>query len=816
MAGRGLALALLGALLSQAPVADAAYWTRPVNYYALDTLRYPMTETGPVSLIPSVAAGVDGLRYGATVRGGSLTGVEDAERGLVARFDRNAKARVRHPFPNAEHGGSETSASLSFWINLSDAEDQMIAARGDRRAGYSLSLQGGRLTFVYWANGGESPLDRHGLQSVTTLRPGAWRNVIITQASGKAEGGAYVAIYVDGVLQASARSDIPGSGLLGDRAGDSNAALGGAMAEGWLWIDDTFDPYRRDEADGGKIRSTGLWPFMSARLSEFRYFGGLMLVCSDKTRSRAEYAAGNREIEVGARCPLTSDVASLAQDRIEQASYLARLPLRADVGDHNFAGLGVPNRALAGSHPTFVADPMGLRQTVAHFDGRQRVDFDMLPQSALSLSDYTPPYSLSMWINPDAATLGAGAMTLFALGDKNEGLRIHLDRGRVAAGLWNHLAPACQGAWARSERMIGPGWRHVAVSIDAPSADRSSGGGAAANGLRIFVDGRQVASRHVGSVTHAMRGRASLGAAPTDETCGYVGDGQASVSDQRFRGRISEVKVLRAPITAPQARRLASRYPNAYSPVYAALDFPRVAENPDPAILRTPGYVYQDMAPATALPFDTWRNPFASLELRFSARWRRPAQPWRGYAGDNASDPDCEYVIGGAFWGQRTDGPAEEATSVLLCFSPKKIGQRLPPFSLALFYPAYNRYLFVTVIDPMIPADVLEQLKSYPAIPNGGKLETEFRLNIGQYNMLLQAKTVSDLYPEGMEPPNYISPLYQGAQDLARQALRPMASGPARDRITYVRSEAVPAFDLRYVDQRALLDDIDMNLSKDR
>lgn len=797
-----LALAALVCWLAlfAASAARAAYWTIPVNYYALETNRYPLAITGTLTgKLPNL--GPRGrMEDAASIAAGRLVGETDEERGLVGDFNPTDGAVLVYPYPTSAQ--ADRRASLSLWMKLKNLDDQVIAARGDQNAGFTLQLTGGKLSFIYWEG-----QNRSRLLSSKPLNASAWYNVILTQSTDAAPQGAYAAMYLNDILQDFSRTNMPGGGLLAG-ASSTNGVIGSASTSGLVYSSG-YQPYQRANSDKAPI--FGVTPFASAFLGEYRLFYGMILVCSDKTAKNP--LNDNVNLQLGTRCPVTSDISSIAQDRIEQASYRARLPFQLDYQDHNFVGLNTGNKPACKNCPAFERDNLRVRQDVAKFGGNQRVEYAPTT-SPLSLHRFKPPYSVAMWVKiPEQIER---AHTVYSVGNISNpkfeisGLNIETLDDEIVATVWDG---ACKTSsmWAEG---IGPtlhGWHHIAVSYDAPRAGDPT---EEPNGLQVFVDGTMVASSKVRKAVAWPEEPVTIGMMGPGGGCARASSVPFYV--QGFRGYVSEVKVLDAPITAVQAQQLASRYPDAYKPRMELQSYGYTGQPAEASIPKVEKHTYSNFVPS--FPNQLWvpNSPVPSINLRFTVDWSQPGKKWTGYAATPVSDPDCEYMLGGVFW-YRAEVEPEEAASAFLCFSPTKINQHIPPFSIGLFYPAYQKSLFLTVVDPMMPEPVLRELYDYSEAHGVAGIKTDVNLDIGAYNMVLQMATRADqLFPKDSPVPNYVSPLYEGLGSLVRQAFYWEQNEPKSRQVTFVWPAAVDRIDARYLDQRQLLDEFDMKLSKDR
>lgn len=784
--------------------AYAGYWTPAINYYEVETVRFPLGMGAKA--IPNLAA--DGPRLSAEALRVPMT-EKDPDRGYVLRFnDPTFGDGDAFTYLYPRNPTMRDQASMSLWIKPTDTRNQVIAARGDLQSGFTLQLETQyisdkvNLAFVFWDD--ERP---HVIRSRNSLERDTWHHIVITQSSNVLDRPAHVAMYLDGVLEDRSDANVPDGGLLG---GDGTiATIGSASKSGYLANSAHYARDLRSTDPIGDVR-----PFARAGMSEYRMFLGRTLLCSDKTAS-GDPLVRNSHVPPGTLCSVASDVTSLAQDRMEQASFRARIPLLADAKEHNFRGLHLFDDAPApcrDCNPRFIADDRGVRQTVARFDGHQKITYQHVPGTS-AIGNWAAPYGVSMWIKPDAAG-GDDPQTLFASGNQEEGhyrragFHIYMQNGKIFAGAWDGECAAGRWRWVSATLPPKGLWQHVAVSYDAPSMTIEQPAG-----LQLFVNGVVAdtkETRHIGGITSPAP--TVIGATSPTGACN--GAEAAKPDGQFFTGEISELKTFHAPITQAQARQLASRYPNAYEPRYKRLSYPRMDSQAGPQIPRVRGLDYVDVAASTSqnLWVDNEVNP--SVELRLRVDWSKPVAKWTGYHEfPHSPQQDCEYVLGGFFWSQPSV-PAEEPASALFCFSPRKIGQGLPPFSIGLYYPAYGETLYLTVVDQIMPDEMLKKLAVYSENQGVKDLRSDIRLDVGAYNMIVQMKTEYPWRPGSAPTPNYVSPIYQGAPALVRQVFA--NDLPAEARITFVQPVIDARPDVAYVDQRRLLDEFDMQLSKDR
>lgn len=785
--------------------AAAAYWTVPIDYYKLEHIRFALSQDkyGQGVVLNLAQRLQDGRLDGQSK---NLAAYVDQDRGYAADFSATSGSRIIYRAPMVSEAGNRDAASLSFWLRpKGNADSTMVLSGGTDDAGYSLYFYEDRLRFVIWSKGGANAGTYQIIDSRSKVRPGVWHNVVLSQSAAAAPSGAYVALYIDGVLEGVSKVSPDGSGLLGrDTAPASRAVIGGASETGWIYerVGERFR-YQRDQDGPGKIDRIGA--FTNAEMSEFRYFGGIQFVCSDKTR--ADYRDRNTSMGVGERCDIASDVASYAHDRLEQAGFLARLPYALELSDHNFEGLNAANVASdcsTCSRPRFTQDE--LRQSVAAFDAN-RVQY-RTGVGALSISNWNWPYSVAFWL--EAPKADHGFQPIFTAGGvRTSGFDIALGREqRLEVTVWA-FAGAYQPS-VQSDRLT-PGWHHVVVTFDGP--DWSEASRTAPSGLKLFIDGQvQVSDGLYGIRRPAIELPITIGG--PDHHNGTFDQRDTTYYEPTFRGRLSEIQVVGMPITFAQARALASRFPNAYTPSFTKQDYPFVWKDAE-GVKTQPGYAYRNPVATTENGHADPKDIYDSLNLAFDVDWSKPAPRWLDEASGEVSR-NCEYVLGGLrYYHELKDAAVSEPSSVFLCFSPQKIDHNMPPFSLAMYYPFYEKFLFLTVVEPMATRSVLKKLKTYSSAHGVDGLKTHFELNVGRYNMVVQARTAD---ASASPSPNYVSPAYQGASALISKAFQYSGQGPRPEQqVTAVHpASAVTGIQLDYVDQKQLLNDLDMKFSKDR
>ncbi|HAE26705.1 MULTISPECIES: hypothetical protein [Hyphomonas] len=114
--------------------------------------------------------------------------------------------------------------------------------------------------------------------------------------------------------------------------------------------------------------------------------------------------------------------------------------------------------------------------------------------------------------------------------------------------------------------------------------------------------------------------------------------------------------------------------------------------------------------------------------------------------------------------------------------------------------------------------NTLEQLKYFGEETHQPiDLYSVIDLNVGAYNMILQMNSGSFDINKQTPAPNYVSPMYQSVPALVKQILAYEKDAPLDRQVTFVLPwAAIVSSDPVYVDQQQLLDDFDMQLSKDR
>ncbi len=780
--------------------AIAGYWTVPVDYYRLEHIRFPLSQdvySSEAWDIPNLAPGPEAHRNDATAT--LMKSASDTERGYSAEFSGASYLYYLAAIPDS--ADNRDIASLSFWLKpVSGGENSMLMSSGSSVAGYSLYMWRGRLSFYYWNLSDGRPKSFGALSSRAPLARG-WQNIVITQVSDAGPSGPYVALYVDGVLEDVSTFSPQGSGLLGQTLLERRrSSIGSAVQAGWIEASQG-EPYQYRRGYTSRESLDGVAPFATAQMSEFRYFGGVEFACSDKTSRN--FPADRHDPKSGDRCHVASDVAAFAHDRLEQAGFLARLPLAHDFGDHNFEGLNDANTVGDCSQcPSFTNDP--LRQSAAAFS-RNRVRYRP-GNGPLAIDKVGWPYGVSFWVKVSGAA--SGFQPLFTSGSATAaGLDIALTNGKIEVAVWEAAGDQPTGL---SSYNLGPGWHHIAVSFDGGGVARDK---AAASGLKLIIDGSGQGSRALRSrPADVSTGNVTLGG--PDPRHGTRDLSGRTSYDATFAGQISEVQVVGMPITFAQARALATRFPNAYRPT--------ITRHPYPYSYRTargapnqPGYQYRNPDPTAANAFAKADYTYDSAHLEFDVDWSKPAPRWLDETTRQVT-PDCEYVLGGVrdYAADPRTWELEQPSSVYLCFSPAKIDHKAPPFALALHYPRYDRFLFLTVVEPMLPQDILDKLKTYSGGGGVAGLKTHFELNIGRYNMLLQAQMRET---PSNQSPNYVSAIYQGAPDLVDKIFAYSPQPTPEQEVTALWGASVASgIAFNYVDQKQLLNDIDIKLSKDR
>lgn len=789
------------AMLGASPV-QAGYWTVPINYYDLEDIRYPLTDgysdsTSYNNITNMSHAAQTSATYDAI--GSWLQFVDDATRGRAVKMGGNEGfSFIKGAYPPGQRANYHGATSLSLWIKADDMkEGQFVAAGGDDRAGYSLTLQNGALVFTYWVAFEPTLIARDEMHSRDLGRVAdsnsGWINVIITQyrEDNNDSHPQYMALYVNGVLEASNDNALPASGLWFQFYPGIDGVfgyLGSAALKGYVYkpTSQTFESYARP-FDNQNEELAGLQTYFGGLMSEFRLFANTEFVCSDKTRGG--YATRNRAIEVGTRCDVASDVASISQDRIEPASILARMPFEQDPRDHHYEGLG--KAAVAETHPpapTYAPDEYRLYKAKFLNSG--------VRYTSDKLSKLDASYSVSFWIRKPAPALG----NVYYLGDANSGFNILSRDGGVSLVLWRPtpLEPDGVCVVVGVDIPPGDGWRHLAFTVDPTPPSEIYAYQYSAAGVVAYLDGKRVQSKplekFVAAGPNVNVGGAGMG---RDETCGKL-------TLPSYNGELSNLQVLKAPITAPQAAQLASRFANAAEAVYAR----RLLAFEAGTVSERNGYRIQATPP---IELGHPVGDFGAIELEFTidfGQGKLPpwVNPWTG-----ASDPDCGYVLSGLEARNTTRNGPTDPVVALFCFSPEKIPQGLTPFAVSLFYPDRHdpekinvKPISVLIWEPLASQNVLEGLSHYPRF--GLNLKMVFRISISAYNMLVQAKT----YGPDTEKPNFVSPIYQGAHGLVEAVFG------KTDRNIALITPIKGLSDVKYffIDQRQQLDDFDAKLSK--
>lgn len=809
--GVRLATALVAVVLAVVPAlpAWAGYWTVPVNYYALEDVRYPLNspQTGLLDSSPIANLAQRGRPDLHDGKASQISYVDDPRRGRVVKFNSvegRTASFIKGAYPDGLQPHRHGATSLSVWIKPDDIkQDQFVAAGGDAEGGYSLTLQSGRLVYSYWVNQNQQRLLFEFLVSndleMAASSASGWLNVIVTQYRQDADDNnpQYAALYVNGLLVDSNDRAPAASGLwFADIPYDLNGYLGSAALSGYVFSfakQDLKGYSRVDDTSGYEL--AGLNTYFGGRASEFRLFADTEMVCSDKTR--AGYAARNRTLDDGTRCDIGSDVSSISQDRIETDSILARMPFEQDPRDHHFAGLAeLPQAETHPPEPTYAPDE--LRLYAAQFRGG-----GVRYTSSTGPRTVSGPYSIAFWLRDASQASG----TIYRAGNTNAGLNIITQSGQVMLVLWGqegqNVPARCAVATIdlSKDGWSGDGWHNVVFSVD-PMPWAGQGSAVSEAGLTAYVDGKRVAVTKTGKFQtdndNINVGGVDIG---RNAQCGFV-------PLAAYQGKLSNLQVFKAPITAPQAAQLASRLANAAEAVYDRSEIPfgqgvTSAGN---------GYNFRH---TKSVPRQAGLKDSSAIEFEFTVDFaaRTPPARWMNPI-SHLYDSDCEYVLSGIQARNELKDTPMVPQVMLFCFSPSKISAGLTPFTIAIFYPdrLYSSKINyvpydVMVWEPLAPAKLLQKLAKFGQAGFTLDAKLKFRISVSAYNIVLQAKTLSDEYPSA---PNLVSPVYQGAG-----ALVDAVFGLPPGEVVLISPQNGVA-DIKYylIDQRQQLDSFDVVLAK--
>ena len=834
MMGRKILLLLVVFTALLVNTARAGYWIPPIDYYTLNSLRFPLAHKsydsdGSTHLLNlGIEPNTDYSRYWATAY--DMSGVYDETRGWVASFDPAVQSNIDFAFLPAE---DVDQASLSFWIKPKDVtKNSMIMTKAkpsddpEYVSGFSLYIYDQHLFFASYSAISQLG-NQYYIQSSTKLQSDRWHNVVITQSYTDAIK--YSAMYIDGVLVGAATGeDISLTGMLDSNSiSEALSTLGAASNQGFVFTPNTdWETYERSVTSNDLIIGV-LNPFYEGRMSEFRFFSDFLMVCSDKTRFGYERA--NMEVAVGTRCDMSSDVASMAQDRIEQDGILGRLPLSSDYSDHQFSGLYAQNTIIgeALTAPTFAEDDLRIGKAQFGADNNDTyltINYD--PQkNRMATLGFTGPHqhsAISFWFQAtDVESSYESPQIIYYLetarnsgGNSGPGLAITLQNGYITAVVWEWDGGPIREVQSY-KRIVDQNWHHIALSIDPVPRGATNYQGLNTMGVVLYQDGHYVDSTLIDML--AKSSKDPDGEAKT--TIGY--DYESFQADRglgeaiSFIGNLSDFQVYDMPLSRPQARQLATRYSNAYKPVYDRVPYPVYSSNPS----LSNGYYMVDQRATGPNPVSVKTSPYPddSVEINFVVDWSKPLARWIDPVTHSESD-DCYYGLGGVQYSAQSSWKSTAPSRVVLCFSPDEIQQGgAGPFSISLLYPNYNNgSLYLKVFDKLVPPKVWEAMAQGDFSAGLPGIKTNFTLNIGRYNTIIQAQTVAPQFYA--DSPNFVAPLFFGASELVSKIYDYNPDKPSTDSVTYISAgEAVgPIERPMYVDQRQLLDEFDVKLSKDR
>ncbi|PCI53788.1 MAG: hypothetical protein COB36_11750 [Alphaproteobacteria bacterium] len=809
-------LAVCGLVSLGTIAAWASYWTVPIDYYNdWSYIRYTLDDssnlynrgTGPTTAIEH--------------ENGPLV-FFDGDRGYVTQYGLDNEIGQYPTYSTMDwtvtsfpSGGDEMVASLSLWVQPQIADrKEIIASRGKGSDDLGFTLfktgeDGLNLNILTLRNTSQViSVQANGDGRTKLFTDNEWTNIIITQAIEFADNksGPYIAIYVNGYLRGQSSASIDDetfsqwSGILADYENFTESTESRIASPGTGVMVNTCDStavlipnplsclkYSERDINDLNLLDGEYYPYFYGEISDFRWYPGINLVCAAKTKDT--YQADNKSLPLGQLCDITSDVNSIANDRLEQMNVLARLPYRVDAEDKNWQGLGETATLSSSVSPfTYVSD--ALRQSVAYMNSSGGEKYT-LPEN------YSYNTGLSFWLKFN--TLPTSDVTLLANDIDLFDYDIGLTSGSEISVTYTGIDDTVYTSPLDIETDT---WHHFAVTFDGPRANLSD---TDQTEILIYFDGALVShstDQYINTV---------------DSADFQVGAGRKIDAPDAY---ISDVLVTNSPITLPQVRRLASRFPGGgYAPAYNKTSMLASFEKQSMA---SAGYTAQ-----VKTTFETPRPPYLydSVEFSFKYDWSKAATEWDGFDGDTSSD-DCKYVLGGfAYLGNTMPGwEVADSRAVAICFTPAKIGNNVNPFTLLMQYTRYDEQPFyLPFFDPLIPAEVLSALKNYGTseITN---IVTDITLNIGRYNTIVTVKTTAPDYFN--ETPEFVEFFLSGPYGLTGKFLAPRLILPLSDGalpidnenafLFYNTNSATWSGDLYYVDQKKLIDDIDINAAKDR
>lgn len=792
---RPCVMVLLMLLAASSIRAQSNYYIPTVNYNELNHLRYSFANSIDGTNFKN--RGISGTNYNAD----SYLNARaqwSSDRGWVMRFEQaDGKSRgggyVKHVYPRI---GSSDKASLSLWLRpTTGTDDAFIMARGEEARGFSILLWKKTLVFTSW--------DNHVISFVESdsgmLRAGDWNHIAVTQSSA-VEGNYYVALYINNKLAGDGWVKVPGLAPLSE----TNGYIGSAAKAGWIAAGNQVALYERDLSDADLL-AFDVAPFFMGDIGDVRYFATEELVCSDKTQS--SYAATNHEIELGSTCDLRSDIASLATDRIEPAGLISYFPYRRDINDHG------PSQTIVSDENTAAPyyRPDDLRLDKAEFI--RGIEYNYVSYGDESSNDAAKPgnlinthvkgpFALSFWMQRAGYPDDPNIQMLYKAGSENEGgINVYLQAGQLYFGAWNDNGKKYFIPVSDRALITDSSWHHIAVSYDPARLGASN---PTPYALEAFIDGQWVGASEMKAVNGRGGKFTTIGAKGPNSTRYYEGTkDKYKKGDNAFSGNLSELRVYAFPLSLPQVRQLASHYPAAYEPIIRS-DYYGTQSSSSPV----DGYVYIASTPSKSNPGYQSNYQYDSLSIKLRYSWDSAPSRWIDTFSRQPTG-DCEYVIGGVALQENPGWQAPEPTAAYLCFSPAKISNGMAPFTLGLEYRAYAQTLYMPIFDALMPPAVLRELLKFGS-ETIHDITTDFDLNIGKYNIILQAKTDAPLLYE--REPNYIGPLFVGASKLVQTVFTDATSKQMP--IYIVIPTNALSKSATYVDQKTLLDELDVKFSK--
>ncbi len=167
---------------------------------------------------------------------------------------------------------------------------------------------------------------------------------------------------------------------------------------------------------------------------------------------------------------------------------------------------GIVRNSADGSRPGILSNPSGwtsqgggISGTAIQFDG---IDDYIEVDTNDTIQYRTEKLSLALWIKPNEISMGT-KQVVFQIGDGSGGINIYLDGDLLYFGNWNEG----RSSWNTflPVPITGGRWHHVALVFD------YDGSGLPYDGLRAYLNGRQVASGMAPSGIDSRLDRGTLG-----------------------------------------------------------------------------------------------------------------------------------------------------------------------------------------------------------------------------------------------------------------------------------------------------------------